>query len=110
MIQIHVWTETGAEREDVGNLSDPDRCPQPLRHLIAVDRRDLGRIQYRLDPYLATRTGQEVHELIEGQRAAVFGPDDRVTGTQSGLGQVEVEYGPRSRRLGIKGRRRFHRQ
>jgi hypothetical protein len=108
VVQIHAWTQTDTERKDVGDLSDSDRRAQPLRYLITVDRRDLSRIQHRLDANLASRTAQQLHELVEGQRAAVLGADDRLTCTQGGLGEVEMKYHPRPCRLRIKGRPRFH--
>ena len=98
VIKIHVWTETGAEGEDVGDLAGSDRRPKPLRYLITIDRGYLGRIQHRLDPDLTSGSAQELHQLIEWERAAVLRPHQRVTGTQRGLGEVEVEYDPRPRR------------
>ena len=69
-----------------------NRGPKPLRYLITIDRGYLGRIQHRLDPHLTSGSAQELHQLIEGERAAVLRPHQRVTGTQRGLGEVEVEY------------------
>ena len=63
VVEIHVWAETGAEGEDVGDLAGSDRGPESLRHLIAVDRRHLGRIQHRLDPDMTSPTGQKLHQL-----------------------------------------------
>ena len=105
VVKIHVRAEAGAEGEDVGDLSSSNRGPKPLRYLIAVDRGYLGRIQHRQDPHLTSRAAQELHQLMEGERGAVFGPHQRVTGTQRGLGEVEVEYNPGSRRRRIKPRR-----
>ena len=68
MVQIHVGTDAGSEGKHVGDLLDSDGGAEPLRHLVAVDRRHRGRIQHRLDVHRASGTAQELHELIEGGR------------------------------------------
>src|SRR5215218_4716603 len=80
VIKIH-GTQTRPEREDISDLADSDRGPQPRRYLIAVDRCDLGGIQHRLDAYLTSAAAQELHQLVEGERVAVLGPHDRMPGT-----------------------------
>src|SRR5215211_6652914 len=60
VIYVHVWAETGAEREHVGDLSDSDPSPQLRRYLISVDRGYLGGIQQRLDPHLTSAAAQKL--------------------------------------------------
>jgi hypothetical protein len=96
VIEIHAGTDAGSEGEDISDLSGPDRRPQPLRYLITIDRRCLGRIQHRLYPHLTAATAQQLHQLLNNQRAAVLGPDQRITGPQRSIRQMEMEHHPRS--------------
>src|SRR5687768_5027881 len=98
VVQIHVLAEAGAEGEDIGDLFGSDRGPETCRYFIAVDWGYFGGIQHRLDAELTPATAQELQQLIEGDRVAVFGPHYRVTGTQGGFGKVEVQDHPRPRR------------
>jgi len=85
VVQIHLRADTGPEGEDIGDLPDSDRRPESLRHLIAVNRRYLGRIQHGLYSHLAPRTAQKLHQLLKRHRSTLLGPDHRVTSTQSRL-------------------------
>jgi hypothetical protein len=40
VVQIHPWTYTSSKGEDIGDLSDSDCGPEPLRHLITIDQLD----------------------------------------------------------------------
>jgi len=56
------------------------------RYLIAVDCCDCGGVKHRLDADLASAAAEEFHQLVEGDRVAVFGSHDRMTGAQCGFG------------------------
>jgi hypothetical protein len=109
VIKIHVLTEAGAEGKDVGDLPGSDGGPQLRRYLIAVDRCDCGGVQHRLDTDLTAAASKEFHQLVEGDQVAVFGSDDRMTGTQCGFGKVEVEYDPGPGPLSVELWRHCHR-
>jgi hypothetical protein len=99
VIQVHVRAETGAEGEHVGDLPGSDRGAQPRRYLIAVHRCYLGGIDNRLDGDVASAAAQEPDQLVEGERAAVCRPHQRMPGSKRRLSKMKVQHHPWPRRF-----------
>jgi hypothetical protein len=62
-----------------------------------------------LDADLTLGTAEELRQLVEGERAAVFGSYDRMTGAQCGFGEVEVQHHPGAGGCRVERWRHHHR-
>ena len=75
-------------------MSGSDRFAEGLRDFVGVDGGQVRGVEHGPQTDVAVVPAEEVEELGEQHRSAVFGADHTVTGEQGLIGQMDLELDP----------------